>query len=163
MQINKSLLKMFYIAYMYSPSLQLVFLLIPSCLASLVMTKKPEDGMAIDAALSGRTMRVRPDICWKYIHQIESVCRTTNYNATREAFVALESKLERLTVLTQNVDALHHNAGTKNLIEFHENIQNLFCISCAHEKYVRNVEGMKIPLDCDGTVVILPELAKCFR
>ncbi|CAF4796058.1 unnamed protein product [Rotaria sp. Silwood1] len=111
--------------------------------------KETEDGMPIEEALSGYTMNTRPDICWKYIYQIESACRAAKPNAAHQALVALQSKFKQFTVLTQNVDGLHRSAGTKNLIEIHGNIQDLFCISCGHEKHVPNFEGMKIPPKCD--------------
>ena len=111
--------------------------------------KETEDGMAIEEALSGHTMRTRPDICWKYIYQIESACRAAKQNAAHDALVALESKFEHFTVLTQNVDGLHRSAGTTNLIEIHGNIQDLFCTSCRHEKHVPHFEGMQIPPHCE--------------
>ncbi|CAF3331319.1 unnamed protein product [Rotaria sp. Silwood2] len=111
--------------------------------------KETEDGMTIEEALSGYIMNTRPDICWKYIYQIESACRAAKPNAAHKALVALQSKFEQFTVLTQNVDGLHRSAGTKNLIEIHGNIQDLFCTSCGHEKYVTNFESMKIPPDCE--------------
>ena len=44
------------------------------------------------------------------------------------------AELERLGILkcviTQNVDALHEKAGTKNLLEYHGSILKLRCISC---------------------------------
>ena len=111
--------------------------------------KETEDGMAIEEALSDHTMRTRPDICWKYIYQIESACRAAKPNAAHEALVALESKFDQFTVLTQNVDGLHRNASTKNLIEIHGNIQDLFCTACDHEKHVVNFEGMQLPPNCE--------------
>ncbi|UJR20261.1 hypothetical protein I4U23_023392 [Adineta vaga] len=111
--------------------------------------KETEDGMAIEEALSGHTMRTRPDICWKYIHQIELACRAAKHNSAHETLVAFESKFKHFTVLTQNVDGLHRTAGTKNLIEIHGNIQDLFCTSCGHETYVKNFEDMKIPPNCE--------------
>jgi NAD-dependent deacetylase len=111
--------------------------------------KETEDGMTIEEALSGDTMRTRPDVCWKYIYQIESACRIAKHNAAHKALADLESKFEHFTVLTQNVDGLHRSAGSKNLIEIHGNIQDLFCTSCGHETHVTNFEGMKIPPDCE--------------
>ena len=44
------------------------------------------------------------------------------------------AELERIgiikCVITQNVDALHEKAGTKNLLEYHGSILKLRCISC---------------------------------
>ena len=44
------------------------------------------------------------------------------------------AELEKLgllqCVITQNVDALHEKAGTKNLIEYHGSLLKLRCVSC---------------------------------
>jgi NAD-dependent deacetylase len=34
-----------------------------------------EDGVAIEDALSGAMMRERPELCWKYLGEIERACR----------------------------------------------------------------------------------------
>ena len=34
-----------------------------------------DDAMPIEQALSGDMLRARPEITWKYIHQIEAACR----------------------------------------------------------------------------------------
>ncbi|CAF4543090.1 unnamed protein product [Rotaria sp. Silwood2] len=107
-----------------------------------------EEGMTIEEALSGYTMRTEPDICWKYICQIESACRAAKHNSAHEALVALESKFEHFTVVTQNIDGLHRSAGTKDLIEIHGNIHQLFCTICDREKHVADFDGMEIPPAC---------------
>lgn len=46
------------------------------------------------------------------------------------------AKLERrqnVTVITQNIDQLHKKAGTSNLLEFHGNLYDLYCLKC-HKK-----------------------------
>ncbi|CAF1159118.1 unnamed protein product [Didymodactylos carnosus] len=111
--------------------------------------QETEEGLTIEEALSGYTMRTEPDICWKYICQIESTCRAVKHNAAHEALVAFESKFEQFTVLTQNIDGLHRSAGTKDLIEIHGNIHELFCTACNHEKQVVNFADLKIPPDCE--------------
>lgn len=111
--------------------------------------KLTADGMKIEEALSGHIMKTRPDICWKYIYQIESACRNAKHNAAHDALVSLQSKFDQFIVLTQNVDGLHRSAGTKNLIEIHGNIKDLLCTSCGHEKTVTNYEGMKLPPKCE--------------
>src|SRR5438132_12154589 len=66
-----------------------------------------EDGFPIEEALSGDMMRSRPDITWKYIYQIESSCRDRKHNAGHEALAQMQSRYERFTVLTQNIDGFH--------------------------------------------------------
>lgn len=58
------------------------------------------------------------------------------------------------TVVTQNIDSLYRKAGTKNLIEFHGNLYNVYCQKCRkkvdyHEylksMYHRNCGGVLRP------------------
>ena len=107
------------------------------------------DGYAIEDALSGEMMRVKPEVCWKYIHQIESSCRGAQHNAAHEALAALEDRFEQFTVLTQNIDGFHRAAGTRDLIEMHGNVHELYCIACGAEKRVPSYAGMDIPPSCE--------------
>lgn len=40
------------------------------------------------------------------------------------------TKLGKATVITQNIDNLYEEAGTKNLIDFHGNLYNVYCTKC---------------------------------
>jgi NAD-dependent deacetylase len=105
--------------------------------------------MPIEEALSGEMMRRRPEITWKYIHQIESSCRGAKHNAAHEALAALQSRYERFTVLTQNIDGFHRAAGTKDLIEIHGCVNELYCVGCGAERSVPNYAGLTIPPSCE--------------
>lgn len=107
------------------------------------------DGMPIETALSGAMMQSRPEVCWRYIHQIESSCRGAKPNAGHETLVRMERQFERLTVLTQNIDGFHRAAGTADLIEIHGNVGELFCTECGRERRVTSFEGMTIPPRCE--------------
>ncbi len=45
------------------------------------------------------------------------------------ALAALESRAPHFTLITQNIDGLHHLAGSQNIIELHGNIHQLCCSS----------------------------------
>lgn len=108
-----------------------------------------EDGYAIEDALSGQMMRTRPEVCWKYIAQIESSCRGARPNAAHHALAALEQQHgKRVTVLTQNIDGFHGDAGSSDLIEIHGNVRQLFCTACEHAREVRDYAGLRIPPAC---------------
>jgi NAD-dependent deacetylase len=109
-----------------------------------------EDAMPIEEALSGRMMRQRPAITWKYIHQIESACRDRCHNAGHEALAQLEQRVERMTILTQNIDGFHRAAGSRNVIEIHGCVHELYCVRCADERRVPNYAGMDVPPKCAG-------------
>jgi len=68
------------------------------------------------------------------------------------------AELEKLgllqCVITQNVDALHEKAGTKNLIEYHGSLLKLRCVSCG-SRFTRDefdleelMRGNQLPPNC---------------
>src|SRR5262245_57977679 len=113
-------------------------------IGGLYDSTQTEDGIAIEEALSGEMMRSRPALCWKYIHQIESSCRGARPNAAHRALAALQDRYERFTVLTQNIDGFHRLAGSRDLIEIHGTVGELYCVRCGTERRVDSYEGMKI-------------------
>lgn len=55
-------------------------------------------------------------------------------NPAHLGLAALESRGAVQSVITQNVDRLHHAAGSKRIIELHGAIADVICLSCgAHE------------------------------
>ena len=84
--------------------------------AGLYEGKETEDGLPIEAALSGDVFARRPDITWKYLAQIERNCRGAKPNAAHRTIAELEARLPYVLVFTQNVDGLHRRVGSRNLI-----------------------------------------------
>lgn len=107
-----------------------------------------EDGLAIEEALSGEMMRTRPALCWKYIHQIESACRGGQPNVAHLALAQLQDRYEHFTVLTQNIDGFHRAAGSRDVIEIHGTVQELYCTRCGAERRVADYAGLAIPPAC---------------
>lgn len=107
-----------------------------------------EDGLPIEEALSGEMMRRRPEVCWKYIHQIESSCRGARHNAAHVALAAMQQRFERFTVLTQNIDGFHGDAGSQDVIEIHGNLRRLVCVHCGAGREVPDYAGLRLPPAC---------------
>jgi len=107
-----------------------------------------EDGMRIEDALSGQVFATRPDITWKYLIQIEENCRGAKPNAAHLAIACLEEHLDQVMVFTQNVDGLHRQAGSQDIIEIHGNLQELACTACSHEEAATDLSGREIPPLC---------------
>lgn len=108
-----------------------------------------EDGLPIEEALSGDMMRRRPELCWKYIHQIESSCRGARHNPAHVALAALQQRFGQFTILTQNIDGFHADAGSRDVIEIHGNLRRLYCVHCGAEREVADYAGLKVPPNCD--------------
>ena len=114
-----------------------------------------EEGMRIEDALSGQIFAVRPDITWKYLIQIEENCRGAKPNAAHLAIAALDEHLDRVMVFTQNVDGLHRQAGSRDIVEIHGNLQELECTECSHEEIAADLSGREVPPLCPACGAVL--------
>lgn len=106
------------------------------------------EGLTIEEALSGEMMARRPDISWKYIAEIERNCRGARPNGAHRLIAALEREKAMVCVLTQNVDGLHADAGSRQLIEIHGNVRRLRCNDCMQGRQVPDYAGLQIPPEC---------------
>lgn len=51
-------------------------------------------------------------------------------NPCHVSVAALEELVPTVTVVTQNVDRLHHRAGSTNVVELHGNLIDTYCVTC---------------------------------
>jgi NAD-dependent deacetylase len=58
-------------------------------------------------------------------------------------------------VLTQNVDGLHREAGSRNVVDIHGDIRELYCTACGARKRVHDYSGLQIPPHCERCGAIL--------
>lgn len=108
-----------------------------------------EDGIDIEDALSGEMFASRPAVTWKYVGQIESACRGAQPHAGHGVIARLQSRYQRLCVLTQNVDGLHGAAGSRDVIEMHGNIHQLRCLGCDRRIEVPDFSHLgELPPNC---------------
>jgi NAD-dependent deacetylase len=118
-----------------------------------------DEGIPIEEALSGDMFSARPEITWKYIAQIEANCRGVRPNAAHETIAWIEAERGGVTVLTQNIDGLHRTAGSRNLIEIHGALHDLFCTGCGRRFAVQDYDGLTIPPSChDCHGLVRPEV-----
>ena len=75
-----------------------------------------------------------------------------------EAHIAL-AKLEEMgklkAIVTQNIDGLHQEAGSKNVFELHGSVLRNYCMSCHEfydEKFILESDGVPTCSKCGGTV-----------
>lgn len=117
-----------------------------------------EDGVSIEEALSGPYFRRHPDRCWAHLARIERACRGALPNAAHLAIAAWEADRE-VVVLTQNVDGLHHLAGSTRIIDIHGDVHRLRCPACGWGTRVDDYAGLSMPPPCpDCGAVIRPDV-----
>ena len=72
---------------------------------------------------------------WKVIREIfYAYFGDAQYNKAHKALARFEEKGLLRSIITQNIDNLHQQAGSKTVFEFHGNSQRLFCTKC-HADY----------------------------
>ena len=72
-----------------------------------------------------------PLLVWEWYEWRRTIVRNAEPNAAHRAIASLPDAL----VVTQNVDGLHHRAGSQNVIELHG---NLFRARCVREETTRD-------------------------
>lgn len=107
-----------------------------------------EEGYAIEDILSIGMFERRPELTWKYLHELEKSTRGRRPNAAHETLAYLERKKKRLWVLTQNVDGFHRKAGSEKLVEIHGSLHRLNCTVCDYEEEREDYTGLEMPPSC---------------
>lgn len=93
-----------------------------------------------------------PKLVWDwYAHRRQSA-RGASPNAGHYALVEMEGKIEEFTLITQNVDGLHHAAGSKKILELHGNILNVRCSECGTfaDDWSEDIEAVPRCKKCNG-------------
>ena len=68
-----------------------------------------------------------PRLVWEWYAWRRELVSKAEPNLGHLALAALESKVPKLTLITQNVDGLHQRAGSRAVIELHGNIMRTKC------------------------------------
>jgi NAD-dependent deacetylase len=117
-------------------------------IGGLYEEQHPEEDLPIESILSRESLESCPVLTWKYLLQIENACRSGKPNRGHEVIAAMESRFERVWVLTQNVDGLHRQAGSRNVIDIHGDLRQILCTKCTYNQVVENYSGLSFPPKC---------------
>ncbi|MBV8807276.1 MAG: NAD-dependent deacylase [Acidobacteriaceae bacterium] len=84
-----------------------------------------------------------PELVWEWYDWRRRLINEAKPNAGHEALVILEQHFSALTVITQNVDGLHRQAGSASVLEVHGSIWRVRCTKCRDEW-----EDRRVPIPC---------------
>jgi len=96
----------------------------------------PEKGDRTVEALSGSTLQTDPDRTWRVTAGLARQAENARPGPAHLALAAIEKKVDRFVLLTQNVDGLHHMAGSRNVIDIHGDIFSTLCVSCERKGHL---------------------------
>ena len=107
---------------------------------------KPED------LASPQAFRRDPKLIWDWYAWRREAVKGVRPNAGHYALVEIETRVPEFTLITQNVDGLHHLAGNQNILELHGNIQRVRCCECYTfaETWGDDTESVPQCSVCDG-------------
>ncbi len=93
--------------------------------------------------------RADPAHFWRFYGDRFATLGAKEPNGAHAALVALERAGRLDAVITQNIDMLHHRAGTRDLVEVHGTIEHSSCLTCGHAFPLDVVQG-RLAADPDG-------------
>lgn len=92
-----------------------------------------------------------PKDAWEVIREIfYDYFGKAKPNPAHFALAELEKKLNLKAIITQNIDNLHYEAGSKTVFEFHGNSKIMLCTKCGKKHKVENVNLNKLPPKCSA-------------
>jgi NAD-dependent deacetylase len=85
--------------------------------------------------------RREPERFWRFYGDRFASLESKEPNGAHRALVELERRGALDAVITQNIDRLHHRAGTRELIELHGSIESARCLACGARQSLEAVRA----------------------
>ena len=82
-----------------------------------------------------------PRLVWEFYNWRREVLAPLHPNPGHLALVAMEGRFADFSLITQNIDGLHHTSGSRKMIELHGNIWRVRCTKCG-----KTLEDRRVPL-----------------
>ena len=99
-----------------------------------------------------------PQKVWRMLREMGSLLESSRPNPAHLALSRLEDMGHVRSVITQNIDSLHQEAGSKRVIEFHGTHKKLVCLSCGRIYDRGEVQMEILPPRCRCTGVLKPNV-----
>ena len=89
------------------------------------------EGHRIEDVASPDGFERNPALVWQFYNARRANVATVRPNPGHHALVELEKRWgDRFCLVTQNVDGLHQQAGSKNVLEIHGSLRRTRCLGC---------------------------------
>lgn len=109
---------------------------------------RPEELATFDAFMAN------PQLVWEWYEYRRKIIEEIKPNPGHLALVEFQNYFEKFDLITQNVDGLHEQAGSKNVVELHGNIKRNKCIGCGvkYETLEKAIPGIPPKCPCGGNI-----------
>jgi NAD-dependent deacetylase len=99
-----------------------------------------------------------PAKVWTMLSEMVDVLSRAVPNPAHTGLADMEKMGVLRSVITQNVDGLHQAAGSRKVIEFHGNAEELVCLACFRRYPSRKKIREGIPPRCECRKILKPNL-----
>ncbi|MCK4384819.1 MAG: NAD-dependent deacylase [candidate division Zixibacteria bacterium] len=109
---------------------------------------RPEELATFDAFMAN------PELVWEWYEYRRKIIEEIKPNPAHLALVEFQNHFEKFDLITQNVDGLHQQAGSKNVVELHGNIKRNKCIRCGakYETLEKTIKDIPPKCQCGGNI-----------
>ncbi|MBF0551051.1 MAG: NAD-dependent deacylase [Deltaproteobacteria bacterium] len=99
-----------------------------------------------------------PGKVWRMLKELDTLLVRAKPNPAHTALAELESMGLLKCIITQNVDSLHQEAGSKQDVEFHGNGKMLVCLDGGRKYSNRDIPLDTLPPRCECMGVLKPDV-----
>ncbi|KAB1441623.1 SIR2 family NAD-dependent protein deacylase [Pseudodesulfovibrio senegalensis] len=94
--------------------------------------------------------RREPEKSWELLYRLfyEGAAGRARPNAAHLALAEMEARGRLHAIITQNIDGLHHRAGSVNVLEYHGSTRTMTCMDCGLQVDAADVPMEKLPPRC---------------
>lgn len=108
---------------------------------------KPQELASVDAFMRN------PKLVWEWYLFRRKIVTESKPNRGHEILAEMEKRLKGFTLVTQNVDNLHQQAGSRQVIELHGNIRRNKCLNCDEQIGDIEIDPEQLPrCACGGAI-----------
>jgi len=100
--------------------------------------------------------RADPKKVWAMLKEMGNLLESSRPNAAHLALARLERMGHVRSVITQNIDHLHQEAGNTKVIEYHGSYRKLICLRCGRQYAKEDVPLETLPPLCRCAGVLKP-------
>lgn len=119
-----------------------------------IYSQKRKDKYTPEEIISHTFFMNNPELFYEFYK--EKMCYpNAKPNAAHKYFADLEKKGKNVTIVTQNIDNLHQEAGSNRVYELHGSVHRNYCERCGRLfglKYVLSHKGVPLCDKCGGMI-----------